>query len=122
MGWLIIVTGLPALARQAHAGTLQIICRASTEVVYQRFQQRAEAGLRHPGHLDLQIMGLPKVSLDDRPVRLDIGGEVIEVDTTDFSALDYQAILAQVKAMMSDACLDNPQVNTHRLPGDESPG
>jgi predicted kinase len=92
---------LSALARQANAGTIQIICRANTEMVYQRFKQRAEAGLRHPGHLDKQIMGEGKVSLEDRPLRLDMGGEVIEIDTTDFSALHYESILAQVKAIIS---------------------
>ena len=49
-------TRLSDLARQANASTIQIICRASTEAVYRRFRQRAEAGLRHPGHLDLQIL------------------------------------------------------------------
>ena len=93
---------LSALARQANAGTIQIICRASTEVVYQRFQQRAEAGLRHPGHVDRQVLDEPKVSLDDRPLRLDMDGEVIEIDTTDFSTVCYESILAQVKAIMGE--------------------
>ncbi len=92
---------MSALARQANAGTIQIICRANPEVAYQRFKQRAEAGLRHPGHLDMQIMDELKVSLEDRPLRLDIGGEVIEVDTTDFSAVHYESILAKVKAIIS---------------------
>jgi len=94
---------LSALARQTQAGTIQIICRASPEVVYQRFKQRAEAGLRHPGHVDIQSMDEAKVSLtQERPLRLDIGGEVIEVDTTDFSAVRYEPILAQVKAILRD--------------------
>jgi predicted kinase len=93
---------LSALARQANAGTVQIICRASTEVVYQRFQQRAEAGLRHPGHVDRQVLNEPKVSLDDRPLRLDMDGEVIEIDTTDFSQVQYESILAQVKGIISN--------------------
>jgi predicted kinase len=94
---------LSALALQANAGTIQIVCRASTEMVYQRFRQRAEAGLRHPGHLDLQIIGEARVSLEDRPLRLDIAGEVIEVDTTDFSAVRYESILEQVQAIIGDA-------------------
>ena len=92
---------LSALAHQANAGTIQIICRASPEVVYQRFKQRAEAGLRHPGHVDMQTMDEAKILLtQDRPLRLDIGGEAIDVDSTDFSALDYESILAQVQAIM----------------------
>jgi len=60
-------------------------------------------GLRHPGHLDLQIMGEVKASFaQNRPWRLDIGGEVIEIDTTDFSTLNYEPILEKVKAIISD--------------------
>jgi hypothetical protein len=33
---------------------------------------------------------------------LDIGGEVIVVDATDLSTLDYEPILAQIKAMISE--------------------
>jgi predicted kinase len=95
---------LSALAQQAKAGRLQIICRATPEVAYQRFKQRAEAGLRHPGHLDLQIMGEVQASFaQNRPLRLDIGGEVIEVDTNDFAVLRYEPILAQVQAIMESA-------------------
>jgi predicted kinase len=36
---------ISALARKANAGTIQIICHVSPEIAYQRFKQRAEAGL-----------------------------------------------------------------------------
>ena len=94
---------ISALARQAQAGTIQIICRATSNRVYQRFKQRAEAGLRHPGHLDLQILREPMVPLEDRPLRLELSGEAIEVDTTDFSAVSFESILEQVKAILRKA-------------------
>jgi predicted kinase len=92
---------LSTLARQTNAGTIQIICRADIDVLCQRFKQRTESGLRHPGHVDVQSMGELRASLgQERPLRLDIGGEVIEIDTTDLSALHYESILAQVQAIM----------------------
>ncbi len=73
-------------------------------LLFQRFKQRTELGLRHAGHLDVQSLGELKASLEqDRPLRLDIGGEAIEVDTTDFAALHYESILAQVEAMIGGA-------------------
>ena len=94
---------ISALARQANASTIQIICHVSPEVAYKRFKQRAEAGLRHPGHLDAQLMSSAKASLERYgPFRLDIDGEVIEVDTNDFSAVCYESILAQVKTIIGN--------------------
>ena len=99
---------ISALARQANAGTIQIICHVSTEVAYQRFKQRVEAGLRHPGHLDAQLMSGAKASLERYgPFRLDIDGEVIEVDTNDFSALHYEPVLAQIQVIMGNASPNN---------------
>jgi hypothetical protein len=33
---------------------------------------------------------------------LDIGGAVVEVDTTDFTCVDYQGILNQVRSLMAE--------------------
>jgi ADP-ribose pyrophosphatase YjhB (NUDIX family)/predicted kinase len=92
---------ISALVRQTHTGTIQIICRADPAVAYQRFEQRAMAGIRHPGHLDMQTLGEAKASFaQNRPLRLDIDGEVIEVDTNDFSTLRYEPVLAQIQSIM----------------------
>jgi predicted kinase len=95
---------LSTLARQTNASALQIICNANNDVLYQRFKQRTESGLRHPGHVDVQSMPELRASLERYgPLRLGIGGEVIEVDTTDISILSYESILVQVKAIMYSA-------------------
>jgi hypothetical protein len=41
------------------------------------------------------------------PFRLDIDGEVIEVDTNDFSAVSYEHILEQVQAIMESTPPEN---------------
>ena len=99
---------ISTLARQTLASTIQIICRADPAVAYQRFEQRAVAGVRHPGHLDMQTLGEAKASFaQNRPLRLDIDGEVIEVDTNDFSALHYEHVLAQIQVIMGNASPNN---------------
>ena len=35
----------------------------------------------------------------DRPLRLDLDGDWLEIDTTDFSTVPYETILAQVEAI-----------------------
>jgi len=63
---------------------IQIFCNGDPEILFERFHQRATSGERHPGHVDqlgaraqfLQTLSEGKVG------RLDIGGILINVDTT----------------------------------------
>jgi predicted kinase len=92
----------PPLRRlQAKYGALliQIHCQATLETLMQRWKNRAEAGTRHPGHVDAATLEeLKQLVLNSPTVRLEIGGEVIEVDTTDFQRLDYGAVRRRVEA------------------------
>ena len=57
--------------------------------MFERFQKRSESGERHPGHVDTQNYEEFKESLlKGKYYPLGIGGEIIEVDTTDFSSID----------------------------------
>lgn len=99
---------LRAIAQETQATTLQIICQADNEVLFQRFQQRNEAGLRHAGHVDAQSLDELRASLtQNRPVRLDLDGPVLEVNTNDFAVVRYEAILEQVKALVN-SITENP--------------
>jgi predicted kinase len=84
---------------------LQIRCLAEGAVLFERFKQRVSSGQRHPGHLDhLNIPVYEPIVLEGPGARndfLDIGGERIDVETTDFAALDYQHILALVRAAIA---------------------
>ena len=75
---------------------LQINCVADPEVLRARFWTRSRSGERHPGHQD----HLPPDSVDaPNPGRLpplDIGGAVIELDTSNWDTMDYPALLDQV--------------------------
>lgn len=88
------------LKNQYRADSIQIICNADNETLFERFKARYESGNRHPGHGDETVLnGLWEFLTSDYLPQLDIGGSVIEVDTTDFSKIEYQTILEQVKAL-----------------------
>ena len=84
---------------------LQIRCMAEGTVLFERFKQRVASGKRHPGHLDhLNIPIYEPIVWEGPSARddfLDIGGERIDVDTSDFAKVDYEAILALVRAAIA---------------------
>jgi hypothetical protein len=91
-----------ALKHQYHARSIQVVCDSDRETLFQRFKSRAETGTRHPGHGDQAVMEELYANLANTSSQvLDIGGTVIEVDTTDFSKVDYQGILNRVKESIS---------------------
>jgi len=89
------------LKEQYNAESFQIVCDADRETLFQRFKARAGSGNRHPGHSDEDVLDQLYINLaDDSSQVLEIGGSVIEVDTTDFAKVDYQEILKQVKSLL----------------------
>ena len=86
-----------ALKQRFDFQPLQILCHAKGETLLQRFQARI--GQRHPGHVDRLIYErLEPVLLQGRSAPLDIGGQVIEVDTTDFAAIDYAHLFSAIES------------------------
>ena len=86
------------LKEQYGADSIQIVCDSDRETLFTRFKARAEIGNRHPGHGDEDVLDQLYVYLADKSSRiLEIGGSIIEVDTTDFAKVNYQEILKQVK-------------------------
>jgi len=90
-----------ALIARYQAKTVQVVCNADGETLFERFRARAASGDRHPGHRDEAVFDRLRSHLaqGQSPV-LDIGGAIVEVDTTDFSQVDYQGVLNQGKAFM----------------------
>ncbi len=83
---------------------VQIVCKADDEVLFQRFTRRIESGERHPGHVD-QLMSHEQFAalLRERKYdALDIGGSLLQVDTTVFDAVDVEG-LAQAISFMNQA-------------------
>jgi predicted kinase len=80
---------------------MQVICITQGEVLIQRYQQRLRSGKRHPGHVDAQALPelLPLLS-EGRLPTLEIPGPVLELDTTDFSQIDYAALFASIASFL----------------------
>jgi predicted kinase len=75
----------------------QIQCHTEGQVLLERFRRRAASGERHPGHLDhLNEPNLLEILQAGRHAPLDIGGQIFEIDTTDFDAIDYEGLLAAI--------------------------
>jgi predicted kinase len=77
---------------------VQVMCRTQGEELFARFRERAESGQRHPGHVDRQSYEeIRPVLLEGRLEPLGIGGTVIEVDTTDFGAVDCDKVVSTIR-------------------------
>ncbi|GCE21559.1 AAA family ATPase [Dictyobacter kobayashii] len=99
----------PALAsaefrqlRQAHDfEPLQISCYADGEVIRQRFLQRAGTSERHDCHRDLEFAAQNyDLFTTGRCEPLDLGGQLIELDTSNFAACDYSGLLHTLRAAL----------------------
>lgn len=78
---------------------IQVQCIAAGEVLVQRFRERA----RHPGHGDETLIEeLAPALLHAQPDILEIGGPVIQVDTTDWTRIDYVQIMRAIRAGMEE--------------------
>jgi predicted kinase len=89
------------LKEKYHAESIQIVCDANRETLFQRFKSRADSGSRHSGHGDQDVLEELYVNLADTSSQiLEIGGSIIEVDTTDFDRVNYQEILKQVTSLL----------------------
>jgi hypothetical protein len=73
-------------------------CIAAGEMLCPSFNARAESGERHPGHVDhLNYAEFQSTLMHNRHDAFELGGSVIEVDTTDFQQIDYERLLHTVR-------------------------
>ncbi len=76
----------------------QIQCYADGQVLYQRFKTRSESGARHPGHVDhLSYDEVRETLLKGKYPKLDIGGTLVEIDTTDFEQMNRADLLKAIR-------------------------
>jgi predicted kinase len=94
---------LRSLQDKYGVSALQVQCYADGAVLRERFRARAFAGARHPGHVEhLQWNEQAQVLEKGRLENLEIVGKVIQLDMSDFAAIDYAALFAEVRAWMSE--------------------
>lgn len=79
---------------------MQVILFTRPDVLLQRYAQRVDSGKRHPGHVDRLQMGEfdpEKLRQCNQPLALD--GPVIRIDTTDFSTVDANGLVARLQSI-----------------------
>src|SRR5690348_7348723 len=93
---------LLALQERSPFTPIQVHCHTSLSLALERYQQRFESGERHPGHIDQVHLPAMRAALLTQPELqpLAIGGHIIELDTTDFAAIDYEKLFDQVWGFM----------------------
>lgn len=77
------------------ANAIQIVLHCDEVVRTERFQNRGASGKRHPGHHNLDKAQEHLEGSKRTPLSLDI--PLIEIDTTDFDAIDYVALLKRLR-------------------------
>ena len=84
---------------------IQVYCRADDEVLFERFRRRTQSGERHPGHVDHLATDeqIDEVLGQGRHTVLEIGGPLIEVDTTDFEEVDDEGLVEAVASARAGA-------------------
>ena len=82
----------------------QIQCKTDGQVLLERFKKRSLSGERHPGHVDnLTYEEFKPSLLKGKDEFLDIGGEVLEIDTTHFEAIDYESLFEAIESAANAA-------------------
>jgi predicted kinase len=90
---------LRALVERFACRAVQVRVTAGEGVLCERFRRRIETGERHPGHPDGSMTREEFSALlrGGRYGVLDVGGTLVEVDTTELERPDYGRILAAVR-------------------------
>jgi predicted kinase len=91
---------LGALQRRVPFHALQLVCTAEPEVLVARYAARA--GTRHPGHVDGERVDQVRAAIDAGRWRsLDLDGESVEIDTTDWAALDTAPLVERARRWLA---------------------
>ena len=93
-----------ALQAETEAKIIQIICNADSDILFDRFFERAEAGGRHPGHGDEKVEEpLRAYFAKNHSPKMELEGLTIELDTADFSSINYGELIEKVQNHMQTA-------------------
>ena len=79
---------------------IQIRCIADGKILLDRFTKRANSTDRHPGHIDSEnLEEFKPMLLQGKIEALDIGGELFDIDTSDFDKVDYDGLVKAISKL-----------------------
>lgn len=120
--------GLVRLLERYGYRTLTLRLTGDYAHIYERFVQREHSPLRHPGHVtnsrysrEEGAAPSPTITLEQyiSAIRaremdsFDAGGQVITVDTTDFSRVDWDKLYQEIESFCMDGGFDPEQSCAH---------
>lgn len=80
----------------------QVFCHADPQVLIQRFVDRGSSAKRHPGHIDQTMATDIRTSLLRNEYRpLEIGGQLVEFDTTELASVNYTPVTAALAQVLN---------------------
>jgi predicted kinase len=89
---------LLSLKQRYDFNPFQIICQTRNDVLLQRYTARIESGERHPGHVDrLRLGEFNADAIKQQYVVMNIGGNALTLDMTDFKQTQYEQLLLQIR-------------------------
>ena len=86
--------------------SIQIVCRAENSILYERFIKRTESHERHPGHVDhlTSYEQFSQLLYEREYDALDIGGTILEIDTTDYEAVKFEGLVGAIVKIAGSSC------------------
>ncbi len=93
---------LLALQKEFDCRFIQVRLDAQKDVLLKRFHERNASKNRHPGHCDEDNEPAFIKSYALRHGSLKIGGELFDIDTTDFSKVNTPDLLLRIKEKMKN--------------------
>jgi hypothetical protein len=82
---------------------IQVYCTANDAVLFERFRARAASGERHPGHVDhlATYEWFVEALQTGRNGVLEIGGPLLQVDTTNWTKVDRKALVEAIQSILA---------------------
>lgn len=90
------------LKKQYGYHPFQIYCHCEAAVLTDRVNRRRTSGERHPVHWDGHASAemIQQIEASGKYGVLEIGGELMIVDTTDLAAIDFERLVTKIKAVL----------------------
>lgn len=87
------------IAKKFDVPIVQILCWAEEPVIFKRFMARKQTGEQHAGHVEeISTDEIRKAHAGGKIAALSVANATLEIDTTDFTTVNYDAIAARVIA------------------------
>ncbi|NQU99955.1 MAG: AAA family ATPase [Parcubacteria group bacterium] len=86
------------LRKKYNFKSLQILCKTEGKILFERFKKRSESSDRHLGHNDSKNYDEFKdILLKGKLEPLEISGDIMEIDTTNFAKINYKKIFKEIE-------------------------